>query len=137
MWTSQYSQTTSASPQRIWALMADVPGWKSWNAGIAEITLHGPFAAGTTFLMQLPDGIAFTSTLLDVQPNQGFTDETLIEGNRVLVHHRIEPEADGNTRITYATEISGPQAAELGPMVTGDFAEVLQALKAAAERPQS
>ena len=34
MWKHEESIVTSASPARIWALFADVPGWKKWNAGI-------------------------------------------------------------------------------------------------------
>ncbi|GAB7129337.1 SRPBCC family protein [Silvimonas sp. JCM 19000] len=134
MWTHKESIAVAASAARIWALFADVAGWKHWNAGIARITLAGPFASGSTFLMELPDGTRLSSTLLDVQPGVGFTDETVIEGNQIRVHHRISALPDGGALITYATEIEGPQAAEFGAMVTGDFAEVLQALKAAAEQ---
>jgi hypothetical protein len=134
MWKHEESIETSASPEVIWRLMSDVAGWKQWNAGIENIELHGPFASGSTFTMQPPGEDAFTSTLLDVRENQGFIDETVIEGIRVLVDHRITTLAPGKTRITYSTEITGPNAADFGPMVTGDFPDVLANLKAQAER---
>jgi hypothetical protein len=37
------------------------------------------------------------------------------------------------TRVTYGTEITGPNAHEFGPLVTGDFGDVLAALKRLAE----
>jgi Polyketide cyclase / dehydrase and lipid transport len=133
MWTHQESMETHASPARLWQLFADVPGWKAWNAGIEHIELHGPFAEGTTFTMQPPGTDAFVSTLLVVVENQGFTDETVIDGTCVTVAHHIEPLASGRTRVTYSTRITGPAAAEIGPLVTGDFGDVLAALKRTAE----
>lgn len=134
MWTHEESIETTATPARIWALFSDVAGWKRWNAGIERIEIHGSFANGTTFSMQPPGEEAFLSTLIMVQENVGFTDETVIDGTRVLVHHRIVPLPSGNARIVYSTEISGPSASDFGPMVTGDFPDVLKALKVLAEK---
>ncbi|WP_426339636.1 SRPBCC family protein [Pseudoduganella sp. S-14] len=133
MWTHRDSIETSASPEIVWQLFRDVPGWKTWNAGIEAIALHGPFTQGTTFTMQPPGSAPFTSTLLEVEENRGFTDVTEIDGTRVVVRHLIAALPDGGSRVTYATEIIGPQAADFGPMVTGDFPEVLAGLKRVAE----
>jgi uncharacterized protein YndB with AHSA1/START domain len=135
MWTHEQSIEIAATPARIWNLLADVAGWKTWNAGIENIEIHGPFLEGTTFSMKPPGQDAFTSTLLDVKENEGFTDETVIDGTRVVVRHEITPLASGNTRVTYSTEISGPAAAEFGPAVTGDFPDVLSSLKRLSENP--
>jgi uncharacterized protein YndB with AHSA1/START domain len=129
MWTHEESMETTASPAQVWQMFADVPGWKQWNAGIERIAIHGPFAQGTTFDMQPPGSEPFTSTLLAVEENVGFTDETVVDGTRVVVHHRIAALAPGRTRVSYCTEITGPAADQFGPMVTGDFPDVLRALK--------
>ncbi len=134
MWNHEASIEASAAPEKIWQLFADVPGWKQWNAGIEKIELFGDFAKGSTFSMQPPGSDPFTSTLVDVQENVAFTDETVIEGTRILVSHQLVPLATGGTRIVYRTEISGDAAEEFGPMVTGDFASVLAELKGLAER---
>ena len=134
MWTHEESIETSAVPSRVWALFADVARWKDWNAGIESIELHGPFIAGTTFTMRPPGQDPLTSTLTEVKPNQSFIDETVVDDTRVLVSHKLEPLPSGGTRIIYSTEISGPEAAAIGPMVTGDFPEVLAALKKLAEQ---
>lgn len=133
MWTHEESIEISATPARIWTLFADVPGWKRWNQGIEHIELHGAFVTGTTFTMQPPGSDAFVSTLVDVRDHEGFTDETVIDDTRVIVEHRIEPLASG-VRVVYGTRITGPAADEIGPMVTGDFGDVLGALKALAEQ---
>jgi uncharacterized protein YndB with AHSA1/START domain len=134
MWTHSTSIATTASPQTLWRLFEDVAGWTNWNAGIERIALRGPFATGSTFDMQPPGMEAFTSTLLDVRPNAGFVDETVLEGTRFVVSHELQPLPTGGTRVTYAIRVEGPEAETLGPLVTADFPEVLAALKALAER---
>jgi len=133
MWTHEESIETSAGAERIWGLFEDVARWKDWNAGIERIELHGPFVVGTTFTMQPPGQETFTSTLVEVEPGRSFTDKTVVDETVVLVSHKLEPLPSGRTRITYATSISGPDAAQIGPMVTQDFPEVLAALKTLAE----
>jgi len=133
VWTHSESIETSAALAQVWKLFADVAGWKRWNAGIEHIEIFGDFIAGTTFFMQPPGEAGFTSTLVDVQENNLFVDETVIDGTRVLVTHKLIPLAAGGTRIIYATEITGPAAAEFGSMVTGDFKAVLSALRKLAE----
>jgi len=133
MWTHEESIETTATPERIWKLFADVAGWKKWNPGIENIEIHGPFAVGTTFSMQPPEEEIFDSTLIAVEENSGFVDETIIDDVRVLVNHRIMPLSSSSARITYSTEVTGPNSAEIGAVVTSDFPEVLNALKALAE----
>ncbi|MQR00643.1 SRPBCC family protein [Glaciimonas soli] len=129
MWTHEDSIETTATPAQIWKIFSDVSNWKKWNNGIENIEIHGAFANGTTFTMRVPGEDTFTSTLIEVKENASFTDETVLDGTRVLVHHKIMPLASGRTKIIYSTEITGPAAAEFGPMVTGDFPDVLRALK--------
>jgi hypothetical protein len=134
MWTHEDSIETSALPPRVWEFFSDVARWKDWNAGIERIEIHGPFAKGTTFTMQPPGQDALTSALIEVRPNEGFTDETVVGETRVLVSHQLVPLPSGRTKITYRTEITGPRAEEFGPMVTSDFPDVLAALKNLAEQ---
>ena len=49
MWTAEAALDIDAPPERVWALLADVPGWPHWNAGVASATLHGPLASGSHF----------------------------------------------------------------------------------------
>jgi hypothetical protein len=118
----------------VWELFADVARWKDWNAGIETIQLHGPFEVGTTFTMQPPGQDAINSTLIEVRPNEEFTDETIADETRVVVSHKLVSLPSGKTKIIYSTEITGPGAAEIGPMVTSDFADVLANLKRLAEQ---
>jgi uncharacterized protein YndB with AHSA1/START domain len=134
MWTHEETIETSAPPTRIWELFADIARWKDWNAGIETVEIHGPFEAGTSFTMQPLGQDILTSTLVEVKPNQRFSDETVVGETRVLVSHKLVPLSSGGTKIIYSTEITGPGADEVGPMVTSDFPAVLAALKRLAEQ---
>jgi uncharacterized protein YndB with AHSA1/START domain len=133
MWRHEASIEIAAAPARIWQLFADVPGWQRWNAGIESIELHGPFAEGTSFTMQPPGMDAFTSTLIEVQENRLFTDQTMLDEVTVVVSHRIEPLDAARSRVSYVSVVTGPEAAEIGAAVTADFGDVLAALKRLAE----
>ena len=136
-WQTQFGVETCASPEAIWALFRDVQNWPRWNAGIEEIALEGPFAAGTHFMMKPPGQDALRSVLTEVRENEGFVDETRVGDLVIAVAHRIEKLPAGRTRVTYAVDARGPDAAEIGPMVSADFPDVVAALVAAAEGAQS
>ncbi len=121
MWTYQTEIDVAAKPQTLWALFADVAGWPKWNAGIETIDLRGPFANGSEFTMKPPSVDGFVTTLADVREGQSFTDVTVIDGTTVRVFHGLTPLGTGGTRVTYRAE------------VTGDFDDVLAALKRTAE----
>jgi hypothetical protein len=134
MWIHETSIETSASAETLWRLFEDVAGWPRWNAGIARIALHGAFARGTSITMGLPDGDTVTSTLTEVSAGVCFTDETVVDGNRVAVAHLLVPLRHGGTRVVFRTQVDGPDDTAIGPMVSGDFADVLVALRSLAER---
>lgn len=133
VWRRAYARPTKASPTAIWKLWSDVEGWGAWNAGIERIQLHGPFREGTEFTMKPPGQEAIRSRLVRVAPEREFVDETIVGDLTVRVSHRIERATDGAVTIVYAVEACGPQSAEIGPMISADFPEVLEALTRLAE----
>jgi len=132
-WRTEYAIETSATPETIWSIFRNVPAWKDWNAGIEQIDIDGPFASGTWFTMKPPGEEALRSQLVDVRENVCFVDETRVGDLAILVAHRIEPLGPARTRIVYAVDASGPQAAKIGPAVSADFPEVLASLAKLAE----
>ena len=136
MWEYEHAIETDADPATLWRYWSDVTTWPTWNAGVREVSIEGPFAAGTAFTMTGPDGEPIRMTLTDVVPGERFTD--VMDGGDVVVTtvHRLEP-VGGRTRVVYRTEITGSAVdvvgPELGPAITADFPEVLDALVAAAQ----
>jgi carbon monoxide dehydrogenase subunit G len=127
-WKTEHSIEITAAPQAIWAAFRDVASWKRWNAGVEDVALEGPFAAGTWFTMKPAGQDALRSRLVEVRENERFVDETAVGDLVVTVAHRIEALPSGLTRVTYAVEAKGPGAEEVGPMVSSDFPEVLASL---------
>ncbi len=134
MWHREHGIDTRADPVRIWALWSDVAGWPRWNAGVEKAVLNGPFADGSTFEMTVPGQSLLTSRLVDVRPNESFTDETVVGPVRVRVAHRIVPLSSDRIRITYVAEVEGDDAEAVGEAVSADFTKVLAGLKALAEQ---
>jgi Polyketide cyclase / dehydrase and lipid transport len=133
VWRTAFAAETAAAPDAIWSIFRDVPGWKNWNAGIAHIEIDGPFAAGTWFTMQPTGEAPLRCKLVEVRDNACFVDETRVGDLVVTVAHNVETVSSGRTRITYAVEAKGPDAAEIGAAVSADFPEVLAALVRLAE----
>jgi hypothetical protein len=138
MWTNEQSIETTASPEAIWRLWADVAGWPQWNGDIEHIEISGPFAAGSTISMtpigQEPVELRIAEA---VEPNL-FVDEANLGDVVVRTVHRVERLEGHRSRVTYRMEISGPAAdsvgPELGPQISADFPETLSALVEHAER---
>jgi uncharacterized protein YndB with AHSA1/START domain len=137
MWEYEHSVETTAASETLWRYWSDVAGWPEWNEGIEKISLDGPFAVGTTFTMTPPGQDPITMRIVELVPGESFTDE--LDAGDVVVRtvHRLRPSAPGRTRVVYRTEITGPAAdqvgPELGPEITADFPEVLDALVKLAE----
>ena len=38
-----------ASPQRVWAVLADIDGWQTWNPAVRRASLDGALESATSF----------------------------------------------------------------------------------------
>jgi uncharacterized protein YndB with AHSA1/START domain len=137
MWEYEHRVQTTARPDAIWRHWSDIKTWPEWNAGVERIDIDGPFQVGTMFTMTPPGEEPVRMRLTEVVPNESFTDEADGGDFVVTTFHRLAPNADGTTTVTYRTEISGPAAdtvgPEIGPEITADFPDVLAALVHRAE----
>jgi uncharacterized protein YndB with AHSA1/START domain len=137
MWVREYTGTSAAPPETVFRVLAQAERWPEWNDGVGRLEMHGPFAAGTSAVMVLPDDTALAFTFTWVEPNAGFEDLTEVPGAGVTVRvrHELAPSGDG-TLITYRCQVDGPDdvAAQVGSAVSGDFPEVIAALASRAER---
>jgi uncharacterized protein YndB with AHSA1/START domain len=140
MWTTEYTQSGDVSPEALWRLLSDVNGWGAWNDGIETIALDGPLAVGATFRMKPPGEDELTSTIAELEENRLLTDVTDLGELVVRVAHRLSPQTDGGTAVTYGVQVSGTapdsQAEEVGKAISADFPQVIAALLAAAGEQQ-
>jgi uncharacterized protein YndB with AHSA1/START domain len=137
MWTTEHSVETSAAPEQIWRLWADVAGWPEWNGDIERIELIGEFAAGSRILMTPIGEEMIELVIADAVKPEFFVDEAHLGEIVVRTTHRVERTDPELSRITYRMEITGAGAEsvgpQIGPEISGDFPETLAALAARAE----
>jgi hypothetical protein len=137
MWANEHSVETSAGPEAIWRLWADVPGWPAWNGDIERIELHGPFAAGSRIVMTPIGEEPVELRIAEAVEPELFVDEAELGEIVVRTIHRVEGLDNERARVTYRMEITGPAADTLGPQIgpeiSGDFPQTLAALVERAE----
>ncbi|MEY9906852.1 hypothetical protein ABIA35_003074 [Catenulispora sp. MAP12-49] len=136
MWEYEYSATAEVTPNAVWTLWADPLGWHTWNDGVGEVELLGPFAAGTEFTMTPPGEDTIRMRITEVVPDQAWIDVCEVPGMLITTHHLIEDLGAGRTKVTYRTEITGEAAdqvgPEIGPQICADFPDVVTKLLALA-----
>ncbi len=128
MFTWTHTVTTTATPEQIWPLYADVHRWLEWDSGLEAVTIDGPFAVGSRGTLKVEGQPPLGWELIEVEANALFTDVTEIPGVATLTFvHRIEQRPDGSA-VTHEVRIVGPAAQDLGPMVTSDTPDAMHAL---------
>jgi Polyketide cyclase / dehydrase and lipid transport len=133
VYTWTHTVTTTAAPEKVWPLYADVARWREWDHGLVAVTLDGPFAVGSTGTLAVEGQPPLAWRLVDVKENALFTDVTEIPDVATLTFvHRIEAIPTGS-RITHEVHIDGPAADGLGAMVTSDTPEAMAELVRIAE----
>jgi hypothetical protein len=108
MWKTESSQTTSASPAAVWAILQDAEGWSSWNPGISSARLEGPFQNGTVGRTKPVRGPEGKFTIREVQDDAFFVNEASLPAGKMRFFHRIDPADGGQSRVTMGCEIEGP-----------------------------
>jgi uncharacterized protein YndB with AHSA1/START domain len=137
MWTTEHSIETTAAPEAVWRLWADVARWPEWNGDIDRIEISGPFEAGSTISMTPVGADPIELRIADATEPVLFVDEADLGDVVVRTTHRIDTLDADRVRIVYRMEIDGPASdavgPELGPQISGDFPDVLAALARRAE----
>jgi hypothetical protein len=115
MWEYEHSIEAGVTPQAVWNLYSDATTWQDWDFGIESMDLDGPFLAGSTGRLTPRGRDAIPFTLVHVDENASFTDETIIDGLVLRFIHTLDEVGNGRTKITHRVEISGPTADQVGP----------------------
>jgi hypothetical protein len=123
MWsTSSSFDAPGLTASAVWsAAYADATAWPLWNDALASAELLGPFAAGSHARVRFRTGLRLRFTLVEVEPERVFTDESRLPGARMGHRHELEPTADG-VRLVNTIYIRGPLA-RLWALVLGPQAK--------------
>jgi hypothetical protein len=137
MWVHEYTAETAASPKGVWQVLRNLDEWGSWDTSLEWVRLQGPFQVGSKVVMKPNGQDPITSVIVDVTENRVYADETNLGEITLRFSHTLEPLESGGTKVTHRLEITGPAAdsvaPELGPAITEDFPEAMDALLARAQ----
>jgi len=138
MWTTDFTKTTTASPDQVWAALQALHSGTPLGPNSDSFELHGPFAAGTK-LTATPQGQeAMESTITELEPGRVYADQTRFGDLLLTFRHTLVGVAAGGTRVTHTLEITGGDAdkvgPELGPQISADFPMAMAELLSAATR---
>jgi hypothetical protein len=128
----------AADPDTVWAVLADIQGWPSWNPDITAATVRGPVQPGTTFTWKSGPG-TITSTFQVVEPPAELTWTGKTMGIPAIHVYRWRPsEHPGHTIVSTEESWSGLLARLLRRRFTTTLKTAIDTglgrLKAEAER---
>jgi hypothetical protein len=123
----EHSVEGVANVETVWALWSDVSRWTEWDESLESVTLEGPFVEGSSGTMVIKDQGPVSFTLTSVEDGVGFVDETSVPGALLRFTHRLERVQEG-VRVTHSVHIEGSAAQFLGPVVTADLPDAVEAL---------
>ena len=137
MWTTRHQAETEVAPEHVWATIRDLHTGQLTLTGGDRFEMHGPFEVGSQLSVTPAGQDTFRSTITELVENERYADSTEFGGLSLVFRHTLEPTGSG-TVVTHELVIDGPaadeMAPELGPQISADFPEQLQALLAAAAR---
>jgi polyketide cyclase/dehydrase/lipid transport protein len=108
VWKSEFSAETAASSDAVWAVLADVSAWPSWNPGYSAASLDGPLVPGAAGSVTLPNGWKRPFSVLEVVHGEFFAYGGAIPGARQRFVQKVEHLDIGRTRVTLGHTIEGP-----------------------------
>jgi hypothetical protein len=132
------TRTTTASPEAIWNLWADVPNRTRWDSGLVWARIDGPFQQGATGEVRLKDQPTRRFEVVDSRPPRRYTDRFFLPmGTSMDWHHSIDELDDNRRQVTFRVEVTGPTALILAPIaknILGDeLPQTIDRLTAIAE----
>jgi uncharacterized protein YndB with AHSA1/START domain len=134
MWVHEHTAETAASPEAVWRVLRDLDQWASWDTSMEWVRLQGSFQVGSQVTMKPKGQDPITSVIVEATENRVYADQTSMGEVTLRFSHTLEPLEGGGTRVIHRLEITGPAAdqvgPELGPAITEDFPQAMDALLA-------
>jgi Polyketide cyclase / dehydrase and lipid transport len=136
MWVHEHTTETATSPEAIWRILRELDQWATWDTSMEWVRLQGPFQVGAQVTMKPKGQDPITSVVVEASEHRRYADQTDLGEVTLGFSHTLQPLEGGGTRVTHRLELTGPAAdrlgPELGPAITEDFPEAMEALLARA-----
>lgn len=105
------TRTTTASPDMIWMLWADVPNRTRWDSDLEWARIDGSFQHGATGEVKVKDQPVRAFEIIEYEPTSRYTDRFFLPlGTSMDWHHTINELGDGRREVTFRVEVTGPTA---------------------------
>jgi len=133
----RYTDSTTASSDKIWQVWTDVPNWKQWDKGLKEAYIEGDFIVGTKGKLIPDKGPKSKFMITELLPNLSYTFKTKIPFGWLIIKRAVE-EKEGKTFFTHDVEFTGLLKKVFGNLLGKKYRtmlpEVLSEIKKIAER---
>ena len=106
MLITQHSIKTKASPESIWALWSDINTWKTWDHGIENGEIKGPFIEGANGWLKPKGGPKVKFKILRAEKNKIFHNRSSLPLTSLDFIHTLERDGD-YTIVTQRVEMTG------------------------------
>jgi hypothetical protein len=127
-----------APPAEVWAVLADVGGWRDWDSGVdrieGRVALGEPITVYATMIRNRP----FKVTVTELRPGEAMRWRGGLPFGLAIIERTyfLDAQQDGGTVVTVREDHSGPLAGLLGrstPDLNPSFRQFCAGLKATAE----
>jgi len=110
---------TSASPEVVWSVLADVEHWCDWTPTVTEVTALNDtgLKVGAKYRVVQPKLRPATYEVTEYVPNRRFTWVQKLAGGTMIADHRIVP-GDGATKVELSFTSKGLLANVVGNLFT-------------------
>jgi carbon monoxide dehydrogenase subunit G len=99
----------AAPPERVWALLEDVAGWRTWMPGIRWAVLEGAFERGSYVTLVPERGRRQTAYRIDAADAPATLALGITFGPVAALRRTWSVSVDGTgSRVAYSIEIDGP-----------------------------
>ena len=103
------TQHTTAKPETIFAIWADIDHWAAHDKGIEWAKLTDSFTAGGHYTIKPKGGPKVKATILTIEPNKKFIDVSHLMGAKLTFDHTIITQGS-ETIIDIVMTLSGPMS---------------------------
>jgi phosphatidylserine/phosphatidylglycerophosphate/cardiolipin synthase-like enzyme len=132
MWSTHHTALTDLSRDALWSTLCDVHSGLATLPGGDRFEPDGPLAVGTRITVTPEGQDAMVSTVTEFEAARRYADVTEYGGLTLTFRHRFDEAADELVRVTHELVIDGPGSdavgPELGPQISADFPQQLEAL---------
>ncbi len=127
-----------ASPEQVWALLADVRSWRDWDSGVDRVEGRVALGERLTLYATMIRNRPFEVTVTELRPREAMRWRGGLPFGLAVIErtYSLDAQEDGGTLLTVREDHTGPLAGLLGrstPDLNPSFRHFCEGLKARAE----